>query len=108
MLTVECKLYHSKKEQEELLADNEKRSRSSEVGRKSSPHSYMYRPLGVYNLFSSTRPRARSIVLLKEPVHGKTIEEYFTDEKSAKGLLQPLDSFARLYKVDHIYQPDQE
>jgi hypothetical protein len=108
MLTVDCKLYHTKREQEELISTIDKRARSSEVGRRGSPDSHLYKPLGAYNLFSSTKPRASSIVLLKEPIHGKTIEDYFSKPKEVKKFQNTVESFARYYTVDHVYQPGSE
>ena len=108
MFKVECKLYHSKKEQTEIISTTDKRSISLDSRNKQQREHQVYRPLGQYNLFASIQKRASSIVLLKEPVHGKTIEEYFNNEKEGKRFQKTLDSYARFYSLNRVFQPYEE
>lgn len=107
MLTVECKLFHSKKEQEKTQIAFDKAFNERLSNTRSSTQPYMYRPLGSYNLFGSTRGQSTSLVLLRDSVPGKTIEEYFGTQKKTKGLQKALDSFTRYYELNKVYQPSE-
>jgi hypothetical protein len=105
MLTVECKLYHSKKEQEQTVVAFDKNFKNSTDKSRSNTQPFSYRPLGSYNLFGSTRGQSTSLVLLRDSVPGKTIEEYFSTKKKSNSLHKALDSFTRFYELNRVYQP---
>jgi hypothetical protein len=108
MLTVECKLYHSKKETDKSRVAFDKAFDSSGKYVRSSTQPFIYRPQGHYNLFGATTEKTNSLVLLKDAVPGKTIEEYFGPTKKAKSLNKALDSFTRFYSLSRVYQPAEE
>lgn len=108
MLTVECKLYHSKKETEKSRVAFDKAFEESGKYGRSNTQPFIYRPLGHYNLFGASTDKANSLVLLKDAVPGKTIEEYFGPAKKAKSMNKALDSFTRCYSLSRVYQPAEE
>jgi hypothetical protein len=108
MLTVECKLYHSKKETEKTKVAFDKAFEASSQYQRSTTQPFVYRPLGQYNLFGSSSEKANSLVLLKDSVPGKTIEEYFGSKTKPKSLNKALDSFTRFYSLSRVYQPAEE
>jgi hypothetical protein len=67
----------------------------------------MYQTLGKYNLFSSLQNKPTSLVLLKEPVYGKVIQDYFPNEGNTSKLKKTLNSYARMYELNRVYQPTQ-
>lgn len=107
MLTVECKLYHSKKEQEKTVVAFEKNFKDNNEKHRSSTQPFTYRAQGSYNLFGSSRGQSTSLVLLRDSVPGKTIEEFFSTKRKSKNLHKALDSFTRYYELNKVYQPSE-
>lgn len=107
MLRVECKLFHSKKETDEEIT-SQNRARSLGNAKSTISDGNNYKPLGTYNTFSSFNRRGSSIVLLREPILGKTIEEFFQNERKSKQFHKVLDSYARVFDISKIYQPHEE
>lgn len=107
MLKVECKLFHSKKEVEEEIA-TQTRTKSLGHARSTLTEANNYKPLGTYNTFTSFNRRGSSIVLLREPILGKTIDEFFQNEKKSKQFHKVLDSYARVFDFSRTYQPHEE
>lgn len=108
MLTVECKLYHSKKESEKSRVAFDKAFELNLAKGRSNTQPFIYRPQGHYNLFGASSDKTNSLVLLKESVPGKTIEEYFGSSKKPKLLTKALDSFTRFYSLSRVFQPAEE
>lgn len=106
MFKVECKLYNIKKKDDDI---NWRGTSGSQDKKSQSPLKYSksgYLPLAQYNLFSpGDEPEGTSLVLLKEPINGKSIHDNFGPQEKPTKFLKTAGQYMKTYKTDLVYQP---
>ena len=107
MLTIDCKLFHSQKEQT-LVNETVDREEKQRLRSASPQQAAVYRPTGQYNLFAGTQSKASTVFLFRESVSGAQIQDYFSTGSKKDKFHQTVDSYAHTFNVQKVYQPGSE